>query len=148
MSKTFVNTIKKAFLNDKNFDVSFPRRFFVLSRFRVLFGDGSSKTPPKTFHKQNLVEKFTKEIDQKSNTDLFSGFLYRVFGRFSVRGVQKHENKYRKNKSDPGLFSASGPPTHHWGSGLHSLWSSGVDMSGLNPAGRGIPRTTCGSGER
>jgi hypothetical protein len=31
----------------------FPRFFFVLSRFRVFFSDGSSKTQPKSFTKKS-----------------------------------------------------------------------------------------------
>jgi hypothetical protein len=32
-----------------------------------------------------------------------------------VRGVQKHDKKYRKKKSDPSPFLGSDPPTHHGG---------------------------------
>jgi hypothetical protein len=32
-----------------------------------------------------------------------------------VRGVQKHDKKYQKNKSDPIPFSCSDPLTHHGG---------------------------------
>jgi hypothetical protein len=78
---------------DKNFDVSFSPTTFVLSHFRVFFSDGSSKTLPKTFCKKIVSEKFYKKFDQKSKTDFFSIFFYHVFGRFSVRGVQKHDKK-------------------------------------------------------
>jgi hypothetical protein len=108
--------------SDKNFDVSFPSTFFVLSRFRVFFSDGSSKalvtTKKRVFFNKKIVSKsFYKKFDQKSKTktDCFSVVFYRVFGRFSARGVQKHDKKYREKKSDPGPFSASDPPTHHGG---------------------------------
>jgi hypothetical protein len=91
---------------DKKFDVSFSSTFFVLSRFRVFLSDGSSETPQKTFCKKNRV---------KIQNRLFLEFVYHVFGRFSMRGVQKHDKKYRKNKSDPSPFSYSDPPTHHGG---------------------------------
>jgi hypothetical protein len=74
----------------------------------VFLGDGSSKALQKTFCKKNHVEKFLQKIDQKSKTDFFSILFYHVFGRFLVRGVQ---TKYLKNKSDPGPFLASDPPT-------------------------------------
>jgi hypothetical protein len=47
---------------DKNFDVSFPSAFLVLSHFRVFFSDWSSKTLQKTFYKKNRVEKFLQKI--------------------------------------------------------------------------------------
>jgi hypothetical protein len=71
---------------DKNFDVSFSSAFFVLSRFRVFFSDGSSKTLQKTFYKKVVSKSFYQKFDQKPKTDFFSNFFYHVFGRFSVRG--------------------------------------------------------------
>jgi hypothetical protein len=42
--------------------------------------------------------------------------FYHIFGRFSMRGGQKHDKKnIEKNKSDPSPFSYSDPPTHHGG---------------------------------
>jgi hypothetical protein len=108
MSKTFPKKV------DKNFDVSFTT-FFVLSRFRVFLSDGSSKTLQKTFYKKIVSKSFYKK-STKNPKSILSRFFYLVFGRFSVRGVQKH---YLKNispkKSDPGPFLASDPPTHHGG---------------------------------
>jgi hypothetical protein len=62
-------------------------------------------------NKKHRVEKFLQKFDQKSKTDFFSVLFYHVFGRFSVRGVQKPDKKYRKNKSDP--------PTQHGGHRKH-----------------------------
>jgi hypothetical protein len=77
---------------DKNFDVSFSSTFFVLSRFRVFFSDGSSKTLQKTFYKKNRAEKFFTKNSTKNPKPTFSRILfYHVFGRFSMRGVQKHD---------------------------------------------------------
>jgi hypothetical protein len=59
---------------DKKFDVRFSSTFFVLSRFRVFFSDGSSKTQQKTFYKKIVSKSFYNCFD--------------VFGRLSVRGVQ------------------------------------------------------------
>jgi hypothetical protein len=82
----------------------------------VFFSDGSSKTLQKTFCKKIVSKKIYKKIDQKSKTDFFSIFFCVTFiGRFSVRGGQKHDKKYRKNKSDPSPFLASDPRTHHGG---------------------------------
>jgi hypothetical protein len=65
---------------------------------------------------QKIVSKSVyKKIDQKSKTDFFSILFYHVFGRFSVRGDQKHDTKSQKNKSHLGPFLASDPPIHHGG---------------------------------
>ena len=86
MSKTFSKILTKIF------DVSFSSTFFVLSRFRVFLSDGSSKTLQKTFCKKNRVEKFLQKIRPKiQNRRLLDFFFNHVFGRFSVRGVQKHD---------------------------------------------------------
>jgi hypothetical protein len=50
--------------------------------------DVSSKTPQKTFLQKNR--------QKKSKTAFFSIVVYHVFGRFSVRGVQKHDKKSQK----------------------------------------------------
>jgi hypothetical protein len=47
-------------------------------------------------------------------TDFFSIFFNHVFGRFSVRGVQKHDKKIStKNLTSPGTFLAPEEPTNH-----------------------------------
>jgi hypothetical protein len=100
----------------KKIDVSFSSTFFVLSRFRVFFSDGSSKTLQKTFYKRNRVEKFLQKFDQKSKTDFFSNFFLSRFWAFLDEGSSKTRlKKYRKNKYDPSSFSYSDPPTHHGG---------------------------------
>jgi hypothetical protein len=101
MSKTSPKTI------DKIFDVSFSSTSFVLSRFRVFLIDGSSKTLQKTFLKKKCVEKFVPKNQTKIQNRYFLDFFNHVFGRFSVRGVQKHHKKYRGKKPDPGPFMAS-----------------------------------------
>jgi hypothetical protein len=50
----------------------------------------------KTVLQTNRVEKFFKKIDKKIQNRLFLDFVYHVFGRFSVRGVQKHDKKISK----------------------------------------------------
>jgi hypothetical protein len=107
---------------DQNFDVSFSSTSVVLSRFRVFFSDGSSKTLQKTFYKKNRVENCLQKFDQKSKTDFFSILFYHVFGHFSVRGVQKHDKKNIKNNSNPSPFLAFDPPTHHGGHRFCFYW--------------------------
>jgi hypothetical protein len=81
---------------DQKFDVSFSSTSFVLSRFRVFFSDGSSKTLQKTFCKKNRVEKLLQKVRPKIQNRLFLDFFSHVFGRFSMRGVQKHDKKISK----------------------------------------------------
>jgi hypothetical protein len=113
LQKFHVENKLKSF--DNNFDVSFSSSSFVLSSFRVVSSDGSSKTLQKRFYKNNRVEKFLQKVRPKIPNRLFLDFFSHVFGRFSMRGVKKHDKKDRKNKSDPGPFSYSDPPTHHGG---------------------------------
>jgi hypothetical protein len=81
----------------------------------VLLFDGSSKTLQKTVCKTNRVEKFLQNNRQKIPNRFFLNlFFYQVFGRFSVRGVQKHDKKIsHKNLTNPGTFLASKEPTNH-----------------------------------
>jgi hypothetical protein len=80
----------------------------------VLLGDGSSKTLQKTFYKKNRVEKFLQKKRPKIQNRFFLYFFNHVFGRFSVRGVNKHDKKIsQKNLTSPGTFLASEEPTNH-----------------------------------
>jgi hypothetical protein len=81
---------------DKHFDVSFSW-IFVLSRFRVFLSDVSSKTLQKTVCKKSVSKTFYKKIGGgKSKTVFCSSCFNRIFGRFSGRGVNKHDKKSRK----------------------------------------------------
>jgi hypothetical protein len=66
---------------------------------------------------KNCVEKFFKKIDKKIKNRFFLDLFYHVFGRFSVRGVQKHHKKNQKtSKTNLTLvlfWSLTQPP---WGS--------------------------------
>jgi hypothetical protein len=57
-------------------------------------------TQKNVLQKTSCRKVFTKN-STKNPRPIFPRFFYHVFGRFSVRGVQKHDKKYRKNKSDP-----------------------------------------------
>jgi hypothetical protein len=74
---------------DKNFDVSFSSTFFVLSRFRVFFSDGSSETLQKRFTKKIVSKSFYEKFDQKSKTDFFSTFFLSRFWAFLDEGSSK-----------------------------------------------------------
>jgi hypothetical protein len=95
---------------DKIFDISFSSTFFVLGASC----DGSSKALQKTFFKQIVSKSFSKKSTKKPKTDFFSILFYHVFGRFSVRGVQKHDKQIsKKNLTNPGTFLAPEEPTNH-----------------------------------
>jgi hypothetical protein len=81
----------------------------------VFFSDGSSKTLQKTFYKKIVSKSFYKKIDQKSKTDFFSDLFYHVFGRFSMRGVQKHDKTNIEKINLTLVFSRTltHPLTHH-----------------------------------
>jgi hypothetical protein len=77
---------------------------------------GVQKHYKKRFTKKIVSRSFYKKIDQKSKTDFFSNFVLSLFWTFLDEGSSKTRlKKYRKNKSDPGPFSCSDPPTHHGG---------------------------------
>ena len=72
---------------DKNFDVSFSSTSVVLSRFRVFFSDGSSKTLQKTFCKNKRIERFLQKVRQNiSQNRLFLDFF---LSRFCFLGVSR-----------------------------------------------------------
>jgi hypothetical protein len=83
LQKVHVENFSQNF--DKNFGVSFSSTFFVLSRFRVCFSDGSSKTLQFSFANKSCRKVFTKNSTKNPNPIFFSIFCYHVFGRFSER---------------------------------------------------------------
>jgi hypothetical protein len=63
---------------------------------------------------KKLCQKVFQKNRQKIQNRFFLDFFYHVFGRFSVRGVQKHDKKIsKKNLTSPGTFLASEEPTNH-----------------------------------
>jgi hypothetical protein len=96
----------------------------------VFFSDGSSKTLQKTFCKKNRVEKFLRKIRPQVQNRFFSRICFcHVFGRFSVRGVQKHDLKQKKI-SDPSPFLDFDPPTCHGGHRFLFYWRPLVSCFG------------------
>jgi hypothetical protein len=66
--------------------------------------------------KKSCRKKFTKNLTKNPKPTFSRKYFYHVFGRFSMRGVKKHDKKKnRKNKSHASPFSYSDPPTHHGG---------------------------------
>jgi hypothetical protein len=122
---------------DKNFDVSFSSAFLISSRFRVFLSDRSSKKLQQIFYKTNRVEKALQKNRQKIQNRLFIDFFSHVFGRFSVRGVQKHYTRISKNESNPGPFLASDPPTHPPTTGVTDFF-----FAAFWPLGRGMPKSS------
>jgi hypothetical protein len=88
---------------------------FCLVRFWALLGKGSSKTPFKYFCTTSMSKAFPKpkQIDNVLMSVFPRFFFYRVFGCFSVRGVQKHDKKISpKRKLTLVLFRPlTHPPT-------------------------------------
>jgi hypothetical protein len=64
----------------------------------VFFSDGSSQTLQKNVLQKDRVEKFLQKNRQNNPKPDFVSFFYHVFGRFSVRGVQKHDKKKNPEK--------------------------------------------------
>jgi hypothetical protein len=61
-----------------------------------------------------VSKSFYQKIDKNPKTDVFSVLLYHVFGRFSVRRVEKHDKKISQVVlANPGTFLASEEPTNH-----------------------------------
>jgi hypothetical protein len=77
-------------ITDKNFDVSFSSIWF--SDFCFIAFSGVSQLLAMDAKKNTTKNVFTKNR-QKIPNRFFSVFVYHVFGRFSVRGVQKHDKK-------------------------------------------------------
>jgi hypothetical protein len=83
----------------------FPRLFWFYRVCRCFLATGVQKQYKKRFGKKIVSKSFVKKSTKKSKTDVFTIFVYHVFGRFSVRGVQKHDKKISgKNLTNPGTF--------------------------------------------
>jgi hypothetical protein len=77
---------------DKNFDVSFSSTYFVTF---FAFSGVTERWEFKNTTKNVLQKKSCQNIlkRQKIQNRFFSILFYHVLGRFSVRGVQKHDEK-------------------------------------------------------
>jgi hypothetical protein len=105
--------------------MSVSPRFFRFYRIFGCFSGWQLKDTTKNVLQKIASKSFNKKIEQKTKDKRFKTvfFLiylphYHVFGRFSVRGVQKHHQKNITKKNLAlalGPFLASGPPphTHH-----------------------------------
>jgi hypothetical protein len=102
MSKTFSEKIPRK-------STKLPMSFFRLLCFIAFSGVSlrwrwEFKSTTKNVFKKIVSKSFYQKIDKKSQTDFFSVLFYHVFGRFSVRGVQKHDKKSRKKTDQPRYF--------------------------------------------
>jgi hypothetical protein len=117
---SFKNTIKKVHVeivsrkNRQKIRVSFSSTLIVYRVFGCFSAMGV-QTLQKTFYKKMVSKSICKKIDKKLKP-IFSRFVYHVLGRFSVRGVQKHDQKNRGKKlASPGTCLAFEEPTNHIG---------------------------------
>jgi hypothetical protein len=85
--------------------------------------------------KKIVSKSFFKKIRRKIQNNFFFLILYHVFGRFSVRGVQKHDKKYHTQNLTPSLFhTLTHPPT-----------TGATDFSFLPAPCVGLPGTATGN---
>jgi hypothetical protein len=79
----------------------FPRLFFCFkSRFRVFLRFSALKNTTKNVLQKKSCRKCFTKNSTKNPKPTFSRFIfYHVFGRFSMRGVQKHDKKYQQQKN-------------------------------------------------
>jgi hypothetical protein len=92
--------------------------------------------------KKSRQKVFTKQSTKNPKPTFSRFFFIHVFGRLSVRGVQKHHKKIsEKNLTSPGLgtFLASEKPTNHV-KARRFLFGVPLDFSG------GGDSTGCGGG--
>jgi hypothetical protein len=94
----------------------FPRLFCFIA-FPGVSQRQESKLLQKTFYKKIVSKSFYKTIDKKipNRFSLFFLITFLVFGRFSVRGVEKRIKKSPKKLTSPGTFLAPEEPTNHVG---------------------------------
>jgi hypothetical protein len=112
MSKTFPKISTKI-------SMSVFLDFFCFIAFSGVFRRWEFKNTTKNVLQKQIASKsFYKKFGQKSKTktktDFFSIFLYHVFGRFSVRGVQNTTKNIEKTNLTPVLFwplTLAHPPT-------------------------------------
>jgi hypothetical protein len=114
LQKVHVENFSQNF--DKTFDVSFSSTIFCFIAFLGVSQRWELKNTTKNVVQKKSCRKFfTKKSTKNPKPTLSRFFFYHVSGRFSMRGGQKHDKKYQKNKSDPSPFSYFDPPTHHGG---------------------------------
>jgi hypothetical protein len=92
MSKTFSDK------NRQKFRCHFFLGFFCFVAFPGVSQRWEFKDTTKNVLETDRVEKFLQKNRPKIQNRLFPGFFYHVFGRFSVRGVQKHDQKISENE--------------------------------------------------
>jgi hypothetical protein len=101
--------------NRQKFRCQFPLDFFCFIAFSGVSQRWEFKNKQKNVLQKTSCQKvLTKNSTKNPKNEIFSIFFNHVFGRFSVRGVQKHDkNNIKKINLTPSLFSFSysDPPT-------------------------------------
>jgi hypothetical protein len=106
---------------DKN-SMSVSPRLFCFIAFSGVSQRWEFKNTQKTFCNKHRVEKFLQNIRPKIQNRFFLDFVYHVFGRFSVRAVQKHDLKKSEKNPTPSFFRT---PTHPPTTGVTDFFFSG-----------------------
>jgi hypothetical protein len=105
----FKNTIN-IFL--QKFRCQFFLDFFCFIAFSGVSQRREFKHTTKNVSQKKSRRKVFTKNSTKNPKPTFSRFLYHVFGRFSMRGVQKHDKKHRKINLTLVLFrTLTHPPT-------------------------------------
>jgi hypothetical protein len=102
---------------NQKFRQKFRCQFFLDFFCFIAFSGGFQRwefknTTKNVLQKKSCRKVFYQKIDQKSKTDFFSNLFNHVFGRFSMRGVQKHDKKISEKNLALVLFrTLTHPPT-------------------------------------
>jgi hypothetical protein len=89
---------------DKIFVISFSSTFLFYRVFRCFLAMGVQKHYKKRFTNRSCRKVFQKSRSKNPKPTFSRFFLNHVFGRFSVRGVQKQDKKIRKKSDRPWYF--------------------------------------------
>jgi hypothetical protein len=103
---TKIKTCRQKFRCQFFLDFFFPIAFSGVFQLREF-----KNTTKNVLQKKSCRKAFYKKFDQKSKTDFFSIFFNHVFGRFSMRGFQKHDKKISKQINLVLFRTLTYPPT-------------------------------------
>jgi hypothetical protein len=94
------------------------------------------KNTTKSFTKKIVSKGFYKKFDQESKNCFFPRYFYRLFGRFSVTGAQKHHTKNinKKNLTLVLFWPLTHPPT----AGVTYFFLTGPFGYLVNPGAGGL----------
>jgi hypothetical protein len=94
----------------------FRCQFFLVFCFIAFLGVSQwreiKNTTKNMLQNKSWRKGFTKK-STKNPKPIFLGFIYHIFERSSVRGVQTHDKNWGGNLTSPGTFFASEEPINH-----------------------------------